>query len=92
MYNVTLSLNKILLFIFFAFAVVVVVVSVFCYKTLGGGTHALHGSTSPPPQAPPPSPASQPAFKFKRFGVQFHKKIALAALSFFLLRIFFGIH
>ncbi len=37
----------------------------------------------------PPAPASQPAFKFKRFGVQFHKKIALAVLSFFLLRIFF---
>jgi hypothetical protein len=36
------------------------------YTVLGGGTHALHGSTSPPP-----SPVSQPAFKFKRFGVQF---------------------
>jgi hypothetical protein len=39
------------------------------YYVLGGGTHALHGSTSPPP--PYPSPVSQPAFKFKRFGVQF---------------------
>ncbi len=38
----------------------------------------------------PPSPVSQSAYKFKRFGVQFHKKIALAALSFFLLRIFFS--
>jgi hypothetical protein len=38
-----------------------------------------------------PPPLSQSAFKFKRFGVQFHlKKIALAALSFFLLRIFFS--
>jgi hypothetical protein len=35
---------------------------------LGGGTHALQGSASPPP----PSPISQPAFKFKKFGVQFH--------------------
>jgi hypothetical protein len=40
--------------------------------------------------ARPHSPISQPAFEFKRFGVQFHlKKIAFAALSFFLLRIFF---
>jgi hypothetical protein len=38
----------------------------------------------------PPFPVSQPTFKFKRFSVQFHKKIALAALSFFLLRIFFS--
>ena len=36
---------------------------------LGGGTHALHGSTSPPP--PRSVPVSQPTFKFKRFGVQF---------------------
>jgi hypothetical protein len=36
------------------------------YDILGGGTHALHGSTSPPaPRHPgPPSPISQPAFKF----------------------------
>jgi hypothetical protein len=46
------------------------------------------GRPAPPPR--PPSLVSQPAFKFKRFGVQFHEKIALAALSFFMLRIFFS--
>ena len=40
------------------------------YSRLGGGTHAMQGSTSPPPG--PPSPTCQPAFRFKRFGVQCH--------------------
>ncbi len=57
---------------------------------LGGGTHALHGSTSPPPRHPgPPSPISQPAFKFKRFGVQFHKKNCSCGSFFFSVTDFF---
>jgi len=47
------------------------------------------GRPARPPGTPAPLPR-QPTFKFKRFGVQFQKKIAIAALSFFLLRIFFS--
>ena len=61
----------------------------FFYHVLGGGTHALHGTTSPPPPAPPP-PSASPHLNLRGLVFNFIKKIALAALSFFLLRIFFS--
>ncbi len=64
------------------------------YILLGGGTHALHGSTSPllPPTSTPapPPPSASPHLNLKGLVFNFIKKIALAALSFFLLRIFFS--
>ena len=52
---------------------------------LGGGTHALHGSTSPPS---PPPPSASPHLNLRGLVFNFKFKVSVA-LSFFLLRIFY---
>jgi hypothetical protein len=57
---------------------------VVCYILLGGATHALHGSTSPPPL---PRSASPP---LNLRGLVFNFKTNFCCSFFFLLRIFFS--
>ncbi len=67
--------NPVLLNLFWSFFIII----------LGGGTLAWVAQPAPPA----PHPPSQSAFKFKRFGVQFHKKICSCGSFFFSVADFF---
>jgi hypothetical protein len=59
--------------------------AVLFYYVLGGGTHALHGSTSPPP---PPPPSASPHLNLRGLVFNFKFKVSVA-LSFFCCGFFF---